>query len=146
MCDKLNMTIGIAFWQINIKEVIDPVNPKPPSSSFPKFYNPEQYYHYHQKEGHSTDKGFALKNGIWSWWICYLIFYEPKHFIKRTLIKVGGMNMWGYKRFSFPSYVFGWEDGKMEEWKTHLFDWEENSWVVLMGTAECPLTTFLKFF
>ena len=32
----------------------------------------------------------------------------------------------GYKRFSFLLFVFGWEDEKVERWKTYLFGWEEN--------------------
>ena len=27
------------------------------------------------------------------------------------------------KRFNFLSFVFGWEDGKVERWKTYLFGW-----------------------
>ena len=30
-----------------------------------------------------------------------------------------------WKIFSFPSYVFGWRDGKVRGWKTLLFDWRE---------------------
>ena len=31
----------------------------------------------------------------------------------------------GYERFSFFLYVFDWEDGEVERWKTHLFGSEE---------------------
>ena len=30
-----------------------------------------------------------------------------------------------WKKFNFFSYVFGWEDGKMERRKTQLFVWKE---------------------
>ena len=30
------------------------------------------------------------------------------------------------KRFNFLSFVFGWEDEKVERWKTYLFGWEKN--------------------
>ena len=31
----------------------------------------------------------------------------------------------GQKRFSFPSYVFGWRGRKAGGWKTFLFSWRE---------------------
>ena len=31
----------------------------------------------------------------------------------------------GYKRFGFPSCVFGWRGGKVGGWKTLLFGWRE---------------------
>ena len=33
--------------------------------------------------------------------------------------------MGGWKILSFPSCVFGWRSGKLEGWKTFLFDWRE---------------------
>ena len=45
---------------------------------------------------------------------------------------VGGVEKWengklvgGWKRFGFPSCVFGWRGGKVGGWKTFLFDWRE---------------------